>query len=407
MTANTAQQSHPNPEQVALLVVGSGPAGISAARSYLETGGAGPVVVLTADLESPYMRPPLSKQVLAGTAPADPEPIDEDAPMDRIDLRTGVQVRSVDAATRTAHLADGPSIRAERIVLATGSTPKSLPDVVDGAPVHTLRSLADARELVRAVEDARSAVVVGSGFIGCEAAAALAGRGIATTLVTPDAAPQEPRLGPEAAERIAGWLEQAGVRLLTEQKVAGVAANGTLTLEDGRELPADLVLAAIGVDQQGDLLTGPGVRTDHRRVLADPHLQVADDIWVAGDAALAEHSIAGRRIAVEHWGDALTMGALAGRNAARPDDQEQWQGAPGFFSTIGDRTLKYSAWGDGWDQARLVEHDGDGFTIWYADASGTMVGVLTHEADDDYERGRDLLLEQVPVEQAMGTDGGS
>lgn len=400
--AHFDQDPTDNAADAELLVIGSGPAGISAVRGYLEAGGSEPVVVLTADVDTPYMRPPLSKDVLAGNAPAEPEPIDEDALLDRVDLRTGVHVVSVDAATRTAHLADGTQVHAERIVLAPGSVPAQLPGVADGAPVHTLRSLADARRLTEAAGSARTSVVIGSGFIGCEAAASLATRGIDTTLVTPEPAPQQPRLGPEAAARIAGWLTDLGVTLRTEERVAAVAPDGTVTLSGGETLGAGLVLAAIGVQQQGSMLLGEDVQVEGGRVHADENLQVTDGIWVAGDAALAQHFVAGRRIPVEHWGDAMTMGEIAGHNAARLDEPRVWDSAPGFWSTIGEHTLKYSAWGDGWETAQLVDHGDGAFTVWYGDADGTLVGVLTSEADDDYERGGELLVQGASVKDAIG-----
>lgn len=380
----------PLPETIELLVIGSGPAGVSAATGYLQAGGAEPVVLLTQDVDQPYQRPPLSKDVLAGQSPAAPQPIDEEAPLHRVALRTGIEVVSVDADSRIARLADGRSVSARRIILAPGSRPKPLPGTADGAPVHTLRSLADARELVAAADAAGTAVVVGSGFIGCEAAASLATRGVRTTLVTPDAAPQEKRLGEEAGERIAGWLRELGVTLRTQAHVEGVAADGTVRLEDGEEIPADLVLAAIGVEQLGGILTGHDVQIEEGRIRADAQLRVADGVWVAGDAALADHAVAGRPIAVEHWGDAMTMGELAGRNAV-PGHEEEWADPPGFWSTIGEHTLKYSAWGDGYESARFEDHGEGAFTVWYDGPQGELVGVLAHEADEDYERGTEEL----------------
>ncbi len=91
---------------------------------------------------------------------------------------------------------------------------------------------------------------------------------------------------------------------------------------------------------------------------------------------------------VEHWGEALRMGEVAGTTAAGGEDS--WSQAPGFWSEIGTHTLKYSAWGDGHDSTRFVDHEDGGFTVWYGRA-GTTVGVLTHEADDDYERGQRLV----------------
>jgi 3-phenylpropionate/trans-cinnamate dioxygenase ferredoxin reductase component len=112
------------------------------------------------------------------------------------------------------------------------------------------------------------------------------------------------------------------------------------------------------------------------------------DVLAAGDVCRAENVAAGRPLRVEHWGDALVQGEIAGATAA--GKHAAWDQVPGFWSTIGSRTLKYAAWGDGFDRTRFESHDSGGFTVWYG-REGRVVGVLTHEADEDYERGADLI----------------
>lgn len=144
--------------------------------------------------------------------------------------------------------------------------------------------------------------------------------------------------------------------------------------------PGTGTLMAVGV-QSERIPVDAGMRTERAGVYA------------AGDLVRAHNAGAGRALAVEHWGEALNMGEIAGRNAA--GEERVWDVAPGFWSTIGTRTLKYAAWGDGFDETRLVEHGG-GFTVWYG-REGTTVGVLTHERDADYERGRELVEQGAPL----------
>ena len=118
----------------------------------------------------------------------------------------------------------------------------------------------------------------------------------------------------------------------------------------------------------------------------------ADGVRCAGDIALAHNPTAGRRLRVEHWGEALAQGEVAGRAIAGED--ARWDAVPGFWLTIGLRTLKQHAWGDGWDDVR-VDAGADGFTAWYG-RDGRLVGVLTHERDRDYERGNDLIAAGAP-----------
>ena len=117
-------------------------------------------------------------------------------------------------------------------------------------------------------------------------------------------------------------------------------------------------------------------------------------LLAAGDVAYARNAAAGRHLVVEHWGEALAMGTVAGTTAA--GGNTRWAQAPGFWSMIGDHALKYVAWGDGYQQAQLIDHGGGAFTVWYS-TEGVTVGVATHQADNDYERGRELVEQAKPL----------
>ena len=278
-------------------------------------------------------------------------------------------------------------------MLATGSEPKALP--VPGATeewVLLLRSLATARVLRDRAANSTSAIVVGSGFIGCEAAASLAMRGVNTTLVTDEGIPHETRLGEAAGRRIQGWLEDLGVELVLGGGVEHFADHAVHV--SGREpIRGDLVLMAAGVQPCAGLASDAGLEIADGRVKTDAQMRTSDEhVYAAGDVAFAYNAAAQRHLAVEHWGEALNMGEVAGRTIA--GERAQWDVAPGFWSTIGEHTLKYVAWGDGYDEAHLIEHDNGAFTVWYAQ-QGTTVGVLTHEADEDYEKGRELIEAKV------------
>lgn len=371
---------------IGLVVVGSGPAGVAAATAYRDAGGAGAVTVLSADPAPPYERPPLSKEVLAGTA-ADPTPIEAD--LTGIDLRLDATVTGIDTTTHMVTTASGEQFPYEKLVLCAGASPQRLPHQGDG--VRVLRSLHQARELVAEAEKAKTAVVVGSGFIGCEAAMSLASRGISVTIVTRSATPQVDRLGAFAAERISQWLTDAGVTVRTEAPVTAAAATG-VTLEGGEEISADLVLTALGITPTGDL--GSGLQVEHGRILVDDHLATAvSGVWAAGDGALAHHATAGRRVATEHWDDATTQGTIAGQNAAGGD--RTWREIPSFWSELGDHPLQWAGWGDGFDTVDASEDD-EGWTVWYGKA-GSCVAVLTSNHYDDDDLGKQLIADHQPV----------
>lgn len=376
-----------------LLVVGSGPAGVSAAEAFRQHNSTATVQILTDDPALPYARPPLSKDFLRGDAQiADTElhaaQWFED---ESIELIRTCRADAIDVADRQV-IAGDSRYDYRWLILACGSQPTPFP-VPGGGKALQLRSLADAITLRDAAAGSESAVVIGAGFIGCEAAASLAMRGVATTLVAPDRTPQAKRLGPDAGERISGLLTDAGVRYAGPVSVAAVE-DGVVHLDNGVSVHSDLILAATGVKPASSLAAGSGIDTRDARIVVDSHMRTsAENIFAAGDVALAHNATAGRPIAVEHWQDAVDQGAIAGAGAA--GESGDWNNVPGFWTTIGAATLKYHAWGDGYERARLIEH-ADGFAVWY-EAGGSVVGVLTLNADDDYDRGEGLIRERRPL----------
>ena len=381
--------------QPGLIVIGSGPAGVSAAEAFRAHNGDLPVHILTADSDLPYERPPLSKDYLRGGS--------EDVQLhpaqwydDRsIELINNLHVERIDLSSRTVVAGD---IRFDyaAVVLACGAMPAAL-SVPGGESAMQLRSLTDARRLRQATGDADSAVVIGAGFIGCEAATSLARRGVAVTLVAPQSVPQEKRLGAEAGERLRRLVEDTEVRYVGDVSVEEIHDHA-VRLNNGVTIDCELILAATGVRTRTELAETAGLDMHNSRIVVGADMQTsAPHIYAAGDVALAHNSAARRALAVEHWQDAVDQGAIAGTSAAGVD--AKWDTVPGFWTTIGETTVKYHAWGDGYQRSRLLERD-DGFTVWY-EADGTAVGVLTCNADDDYELGGRLIEAGQPAPVPM------
>lgn len=372
-------------ETAGLIVVGSGPAGVAAAEAFREHEPDGSVLILTDDPHPPYERPPLSKDYLSGetddVALHPPEWFAER----RIELILTRHVEGIDVDSR--HItAGGVRYSYRSAVLACGSGPSPLP-VDGGEAALLLRSLSDADQLRDAAKDADSAVVIGAGFIGCEAATSLAKQGLAVTLVAPDRVPQAKRLGVDVGERIKRLLEDSGVHYAGRVSVESIS-HGAVHLDDGATVEADLILAATGVTPRSDLARTAGLALSDSRIVVRSDMRTSSrHVYAAGDVAFAYNVTAGRSIVVEHWQDATDQGAVAGANAAGGD--AKWTAVPGFWTTIGDTTLKYTAWGDGYEHSRLLARDG-GFTVWY-EAGGVTVGALTCNADDDYDLAADLI----------------
>ena len=151
-----------------------------------------------------------------------------------------------------------------------------------------------------------------------------------------------------------------------------------------------LVVMATGVSPRAELAVLAGVALEQRAIPADERMRTAlPDVLVAGDVARAQNATAGRPLRIEHWGDALAQGEVAGRTAA--GDSARWTEVPGFWTQIGDHTLKYAGWGERFDEVR-VEADEAGFTAWYR-GGDRITGVLTHGHDDDYSAGRERIAE--------------
>lgn len=380
-----------------LVVIGSGPAGVSAATSYLGAGGEGPVLLVSRDAHAPYERPPLSKEALREPGGIERSAFVTDKELGDVEVRLDTAVTGLDLESRTLTMGEDTETY-DNLVIAAGMTPLPLPGADEDAEVHLLRSLADAQALKQSASHARTALVIGSGFIGCEAAVSLARLGLDVTLVSREEGPQANRLGAYAAGVITDWMTAEGVTVMPGVGVTSVHAPRRVHLDNGQTIEPDLVLAALGVSPATDFIEGTGLQTHEGRLVVDEHLRTDDEhVWAAGDAARAMNASAGRTLSVEHWGDALTMGEVAGRNAA--GGEETWDAVPGFWSQIGDHWLQYSAWGDGYDTSEVVERTG-GFTVWYG-RDKEVVGVLAVNADNDYERGGQLIGERADFHAAV------
>lgn len=123
----------------------------------------------------------------------------------------------------------------------------------------------------------------------------------------------------------------------------------------------------------------------------------ASAVYAAGDVAQAQHEVAGRQLAIEHWQDATDQGAIAGASAA--GRHSKWDGVLGFWTSIGEATVKYHAWGDSYERSRMLHHP-DGFTVWY-ESGDIAVGVLTYNADGDYDLGEQLIAGRRPAPVSM------
>lgn len=339
-----------------VVIVGAGAAGVAAAETLRAEGYDGPVTLLDDDPDAAVDRPNLSKDYLAGTAPEawvtlrSPEQLAERG----ITLRRS-RVAVIDAARRQVQLADGATLPWDALVLATGATPVRLPiPTAPGLPLLTLRSLADSRAIISAATATpnRRAVVVGASFIGLEVAASLVTRGLEVHVVAPEACPLERVLGAEVGGWVRALHEERGVRFHLGRRPEATRADGVL-LDDGTVLPADLVVAGVGVRPNVELAERAGLAVDRGVVVDDRLSTSAPGIWAVGDIARWPDRHTGERIRVEHWVLAQRQAATAARNVLGA--HERFDAVPFFWSAHYDATIAYVGHAERWDG---VEIDG-------------------------------------------------
>ncbi|MFJ6789711.1 NAD(P)/FAD-dependent oxidoreductase [Streptomyces angustmyceticus] len=334
-------------QNTAFIIAGAGLAGAKAAEALRTEGFDGPVLLLGEERERPYERPPLSKGYLLGTS--EKEKVYVHPPQwyaaNDVDLRTGNAVTALDPAAHEVTLADGSRLGYAKLLLATGSTPRTLP--VPGADldgVHTLRRLADSDRLKDVFRSAARVVVIGGGWIGLETAAAARAAGVEVTVLESAPLPLLGVLGPEVAQIFAGLHTEHGVALRCDTQVTEItgtdgAVDG-VRLADGTRIAADAVIVGVGITPNSELAAAAGLKVDNGVVVDERLCSSHPDIHAAGDVANAYHPLLGRHLRVEHWANALHQPATAAR--AMLGREAVHDRLPYFFTDQYDLGMEYT-----------------------------------------------------------------
>jgi 3-phenylpropionate/trans-cinnamate dioxygenase ferredoxin reductase component len=336
------------------VIVGASLAGAKAAETLRAEGFAGRLVLVGAEAERPYERPPLSKDYLRGEVARETVYVHEEgfyASRD-IELRLGRDVVSLDTTTQELALDDGERLGYDRLLLATGAEPRllSVPGgELDG--VLYLRDVKDSDALRDRMDRGGTVVVVGAGWIGAEVAASARQRGLEVIVIDPQTVPLERVLGREVGAIYLDIHADHGVRMMLGTGVAafeGDRAVERVRTTDGRSLDCAFVVAGVGVAPRTRLAMKAGLDVADG-ILLDEHLRTsAPEVFAAGDVARAYHPFYAQRIRVEHWANALHQGPAAARNMlghAEPYDQ-----VPYFFSDQYDVGMEYTGFARTWDR---------------------------------------------------------
>jgi 3-phenylpropionate/trans-cinnamate dioxygenase ferredoxin reductase subunit len=327
------------------VIVGAGMAGAKAAETLREEGFDGRIVLIGAEPEAPYERPPLSKGYLLGDSPREEARVHPEGFYEEhdIEVERGAEVTSLDVRDRTVALGDGRTIGYDRVLIATGAVPRRPPiegTELDG--VHVLRTLADSDALKDAFARGGALGVIGAGWIGCEVAAAARSHGVDVTLIEYAGTPLEGVLGEQLGGFFADVHRSHGVELLTGARVERIEGSGraeAIRLADGTRVACDTVVLGVGVAPDTRLAEAAGLEIDNG-ILVDAMLRTsAPDVFAAGDVANRESARYGRRVRVEHWANALEQGPAAARSML--DRGEPFDALPYFFTDQYDVGMEY------------------------------------------------------------------
>ena len=390
------------------VIAGAGLAGAKAAETLRAEGFGGRLVLVGAEAERPYERPPLSKDYLRGEAERESVHVHADGfyAEHEIELRLGRTAVRLDAAARELALDDGERLAYDRLLLSTGAEPRRLTipgNELDG--VLYLRSVEDSDALRARLDRGGAVVVVGAGWIGAEVAASARQRGLDVTVVDPAAVPLERVLGAEVGAVYRDIHADHGVRMRLGTGVEafeGATAVERVRTTDGRTLACDFVVVGVGVQPRTRLAAEAGLAVENG-ILVDEHLQSSvSGVFAAGDVANAHHPLYGERVRVEHWANALHQGPVAARNMLGGSDA--YDAVPYFFSDQYDVGMEYAGYARTWDR---VVFRGDPASrafvaFWLVGervVAGMNVGVW--DVTDQIQR---LIRERVAVEDRRLAD---
>lgn len=331
-----------------IVIVGGGLAGATAAKTLRAEGFDGPLVLLAAEQHPPYLRPPLSKEYLLGKdgdealAVVPPDWYAENG----VDLRLGTAAAGLDPAARTLALDDGSTLGYTHLLLATGARPRPIPlpgGDLDG--VLTFRTVEDSRRLRAAIAGGgRRVVMIGSGWIGMELAAASSSYGNMVTLLGLEQVPLAAAIGPELGGFFRSLHESHGVGFRLPASAAEIIGDaGRVTgvrTDSGETLPADVVVVAVGVIPETALAAAAGLEL-RNGILTDASLRTsAPGVFAAGDVANALHPATGEHHRSEHWANALNGGKVAAR--AMLGLPAVLDAIPYFYTDQYDVSMEYS-----------------------------------------------------------------
>ena len=336
-----------------IVIVGASLAGAKAAETLREEGFDGRLVLLGAEAQRPYERPPLSKDYLRGEATDRPYVHDDGFYADQqIELRTSTRVESIDPAASEVVVQGGERLSYDQLLVTTGAEPRRLP--VPGAEldgVLYLRDVEDSDAIRERIERGGKLVTIGAGWIGAEVAASAREKGCEVAIVEMASVPLERVLGTEVGAIYRDIHTDHGIEFMANtglEAFEGEDRVEAVRTDDGRRIDADFVVVGVGVAPRTELAERAGIPTDNGILVNELLETEGTGIFAAGDAANAMHPLYGKPIRVEHWANALNQGPAAARNML--GRREPYDRIPYFFSDQYDVGMEYAGYATEWDE---------------------------------------------------------
>ena len=397
------------------LIVGASHAGVSLALALRKEGWEGGISLIGAENELPYHRPPLSKEYLSGAKEMEamrlrPEKIYAD---NDIELKLGTTAFSIDREAKKLSLQNGESLEYTKLALCTGASVRKLPIGQDLDRVHYLRTAADVALIKEQAGESKSAVIIGGGYIGLEAAAVLSSMGVQVTVL-------------EMAERILSRVTgdvmadfmtalhmmhdvtiKTGAKVVSIEKLSGVDSELSIACGDDSELRADFVLVGVGVDPNIGLAESAGLEINNG-IVVNEFAQTSDpDIYSAGDCTFHPSSLYGRQLRLESVQNANDQARVAAANIS--GKQQSYDAVPWFWSDQYDVKLQMAGLSDGYDDYVVrgdPQNTDEGFAVFYF-ASNQLLAVDCVKRPKEFMIGKLLVESKAEITRDLLMDDSS
>jgi 3-phenylpropionate/trans-cinnamate dioxygenase ferredoxin reductase component len=390
------------------VIVGASLAGGGAAAALREEGFDGRVILIGAEPQPPYERPPLSKEYLRRESSFEQvlfRPPDFYAE-NGIETRFGVRVTRVGAAEKVVELDHGERVAYDKLLVATGGRNRRIPiPGIELGGIYGLRTVADSDRIRAEIVPGRKAVVVGMGFIGSEVAASLRQSGVEVTVVDRNTVPLRRVLGEEVGRVVADVHRDYGTELILEDRVAAFEGAGRVervTTQGGRRIECDFAVVGLGTEPVTDLLAGTGAKIDNGVVVDEFCRTNVEGIYAAGDVANHYHPVFERHIRVEHWQNALKQGPAAARNML--GENEPYGEIPWFWSDQYEHNLQYAGFHTEWDELAVRGSTEERSFVAFYRKGGRVLAAVAINRGRDLRRSIPLIKAQEEIEAAKLCD---